>query len=304
MQDQLDWNVAVYCMNEAARLRGCLESLVRALGRRRYLITVIFNGTTDGGVEIAREIGRSGVPLEIYRIGTPDKSNAINRFFYDLRKPARFYAGVDGYVHVGADSFAALEQRLAEAPHALAMSGSAITGRSMKRFTAETLANGGRLHGQFHALRPAFVDGLVARGIKLPIGLYWGDGLMCSMAAHNLDPLGEPWDNMRSQGAAGAEYSLPPLSPFNTDDIRRQFRRKVRQMRGRIQNEAIKAIIYKSGYEGLPLDADAMADAYIATHGRPAVSLADRPFQWLALRQMKAQAARKNPDFTPHQVAL
>lgn len=309
MNDPLDWNVAVYCLNEAGRLRGCLDSIVRALGSRRYVITALFNGTTDGGVEIAREAarrlaGQPGASIEIFRIATPDKANAINRFFHELRRPARLYAGIDGYVHIGAGSFTAMEQRLAEAPHALAMSGSAITGRSMRRFTAETLAQGGRLHGQFHALRPGFVEGVVARGIRLPIGLYFGDGLMNSMAAHNLDPMGTQWDNLRSQGASGAEYALPVLSPFSTSDIRRHFRRKVRQHRGRIQSQAIKEIIYQAGYEALPADANVMERDYIARHGLPPVGLADRLFQWLAVRQINQEAARADPDFTPHPVEI
>ena len=153
MKDPLDWNVAVYCLNGEGRLSGCLDSIVNALGSRRYVITALFNGTTDGGVEIARAAarrlaGQPGASIEIFRIATPDKANAINRFFHELRRPARFYAGIDGYVHPGRHTFAALDQRLAEAPHAHAMSGSAITGRSMRRFTAETLREGGRLHGQ------------------------------------------------------------------------------------------------------------------------------------------------------------
>ncbi len=309
MTDRLDWNVAVYCLNEAVRLRGCLDSITKALGSRRYVVTVLFNGTTDGGVEIARDAARKladqpGASMEIFRIATPDKANAINRFLHELRRPARFYAGIDGYVHIGTGSFTAMEERLAEAPYALAMSGSAITGRSMKRFTAETLSRGGRLHGQFHALRPAFVEAMVARGIRLPIGLYFGDGLMNSMAAHNLDPMGTPWDNMRSQGASGAQYALPVLSPFRTSDIRRHFRRKVRQHRGRIQSQAIKEIIYQAGYEALPSDANVMERDYIARHGLPPAGLSGRLFQWLAVRQIQHEAARVNPDFTAHPVEI
>lgn len=304
VQDLLDWNVAVYCMNEAERLEGCLASIAASMADRRYLITVIFNGTTDGGIEIARLMARGGVAMEIYSIPTPDKANAINRFFYDLRKPARLYGGIDGYVHVGRHTFAALEQRLAETPHAHAMSGSAITGRSMQRFTAETLREGGRLHGQCHALRPAFIDDIVARGIRLPIGVYFGDGLLNSMAAHSLDPLHTEWDKQRTQGAAGAPYSLPTLSAFRLSDLRRQFRRQVRQQRGRIQSEAIKKVIYQGGYEALPADAHVMELDHIATDGLPKVGLWERPFQLLALRQIRAQAARKDADFTPRAIAI
>jgi hypothetical protein len=301
VRETLDWNVAVYCLNEAARLEGCLASIASAMGDRRYLITAIFNGTTDRGIAIAQEAAHR-MPIEIFSIATPDKANAINRFFHELRKPARLYAGIDGYVHLGPNAFEALETRLEEAPHAHAMSGSAVTGRSMLRYTAETLAEGGRLHGQFHALRPEFVDAIVARGIKLPIGLYFGDGLLNSMSAHSLDPMHAPWDKLRSQGAAGATYALPLLSPFRLDDLKRQFRRRVRQQRGRIQSEAIKQVIYTAGYEALPEDSHVMELDYLARHGLPPASLLDRPFQWLALRQIREQAARVDPDFAPRRI--
>ena len=298
----LDWNVAIYCMNEAPRLRRCLDSVRRALGDRRALVTVIFNGTTDDGIQIAEEAGRAGMAMEIWRIPSADKSNAINQFFYHLRKPARLYGAVDGYTEIGADAFGALERRLDASPHALAMSGSSTTGRSMQRFTRQTLAEGGRLHGQFHALRPDFVDRFVARGIRLPIGLYWGDGLLCSMCAHDLDALGQPWDNMRAQGAAEATYTLPVLSMFRPSDIRRQFRRQIRQMRGRIQNAAIKQIVYRGNYEALPEDADDMAREHVAQYGAPPAAMADRAFQWLALRELRRPKPDQRPNFTPRLV--
>ncbi len=304
MQDLLDWNVAVYCLNEADRLQACLQSISRAMGNRRHVITIIFNGTTDGGPDIARAFARSGAPVEIYRIGTPDKANAINRFLHELRHPARLYGQIDGYVQIGNDAFSALESRLAEAPHAHAMSGSATTGRSMIRFTTETLAEGGRLHGQFHALRPEFVQAIVARGIRLPIGVYFGDGLLNSMAAHSLDAMGTPWDKSRTQGAAGATYELPLLSPFRANDLRRFFRRKVRQQRGRIQSEAIKDVIYRGGYEALPEDSHVMELDYLSRHALPSVGLLDRPFQRLAVRQIHAQAAREHTSFEPRRMTL
>ena len=78
--------------------------------------------------------------------------------------------------------------RLQNDPHAMAVSGAAINGRTMRLATAETLSRGGKMHGQLHAFRPDFLDRMVARGIKLPVGLYWGDGLLGSMTAYNLNP--------------------------------------------------------------------------------------------------------------------
>lgn len=302
MQNELDWNVAVYCLNEDKRLRSCLESVLTALDGRSALVTVILNGSRDGSAEIAKSFATAGHPVQLFRITAGDKANAINQFNYHLRSPARIYGGVDGYAHVAPASFRAMEERLAVDPNAVAATGVCMNGRTMRLATEATLTVGGQLHGQLHSLRRDFIDRMVAGGIKLPVGTYWGDGLLGSMAAHNLDALGKPWDNRRIAGVAAATYEIPPLSVFKFRDLKQQFRRKVRQQRGRIQNAAIKEIIYRVGYGGLPDDADVMVSDYLAAHGPPAVAWPDRLFQRLALQDTRRPP---NPaDFIPHAVAL
>ncbi len=302
MAEMLDWNVAVYCANEAARLQGCLDSILAALTGRRALVTVILNGSRDGSLNIACAAARAGKPVEVFQIAATDKSNAINQFYHALRSPARAYAGVDGYVFVGPNSFMAMEQRLATDSHALAVTGVATSGRTMRLATEATLAEGGRLHGQLHALRPTFLDRMAARGIRLPIGLYRGDGLLGSMAAHDLDPLANPWDNSRVPGVADATYAIQVLSPFKPRDLRRQFSRKVRQMRGTIENAAIKSIIYRAGYEGLPRNADDMILEHLVAHGSPTVPAMDYVFQQLAIRHAKRAARPAQADLMAHRV--
>jgi len=144
------------------------------------------------------------------------------------------------------------------------------------------------LHGQLHGVRRDFVDRLVARGIRLPIGLYYGDGLVGSMAMHDLDPLHIPWNTHRIAGVAGASYEIPTLSLFRPRDLRRQFNRKIRQMRGRLENLAIRSIVYQRGFEGLPQYSDDMIRTFLASYKPPRIALPDRLFMSLAKRQVMA----------------
>ena len=299
-----DWHVAVYCANEAARLGPCLASIATALGDRRALVTVLLNGSHDASLDIACAAARSHPATEVIRIAAADKSNAINQFNHRLRRPARAYAGVDGYVVVGAHSFAAMEQRLAEDAHVQAVSGIATSGRTMRGLAQSHLATGGHLQGQFHALRADFVDRMVEGGLRLPVGLYRGDGLLGSMLAHDLDARGNSWDSSRSVAVAGATYHFATLSPLRPRDIQRQFRRKLRQMRGGIENAAIKDIIYRVGYEALPADADAMIRAYLAANPPPPTNLADRLFQRMAIRESLAATAPEPTALEPHRVVV
>jgi glycosyltransferase involved in cell wall biosynthesis len=290
-----DWNLAVFCRNERWSIDRCIESIADASGDRRALITLIVNGSTDDSADLAlAAAARRGIPIAVWTIEHGDKANAINQFIHALREPARCYFFIDAYVKISPGALAIMEASLAEHPDAVAATGVAANGRTMIRDTERTLTEGSRLHGQLHMLRADFVDRLAARRLRLPIGLYYGDGLAGSMALHDLDPLHNDWEQKRIAVNPDATYEIPMLSLFRLRDVKRQFQRKVRQMRGRLENLAIRSIVYERGYDGLPEYADDMVNAYLSRHGVPVVSLLDRPFQALALRQIRA-ARRPDP---------
>ena len=283
-----DWHISVVCQNEAARIGGCLSSIRQAIGSRRTLVTLNLNGSTDNSDMVAQRTAREcGLSLQVYRTQAADKSNALNQFIYSLREPARLYVFVDGYVRIGPGALKSLDDCLATDPYAMAATGVALNGRTMRLATRKTLEEGGVLHGQLHAVRPAFLDRMVMQKIQLPLGTYYGDGLMGALLNHNLDALGQPWDANRIIGVGDATYEIATLSMFRPRDLLRQLRRKIRQMRGKLQSQAMKEIIYRHGFAALPANADDLVRNHIAEHGVPAVSLMDRPFMALAVRQIR-----------------
>jgi hypothetical protein len=292
--EQWDWNVAVFCRNEQASIARCIESIALASRARRAVITLIVNGSTDSSAATAlAAASRCGAAIAVYEIPHGDKANALNRFFHDLRERAEHYFFVDAYASIGSKALAALETCLATRPNVVAATGVAVNGRTMRHHTEATLTQGGQLHGQLHALRKDFIERLVARKIRIPIGLYYGDGLVGSMAMHDLDPRHIKWEPKRIGGSPDATYEIPMLSPYRFQDLKRQFHRKIRQMRGRLENLAIRSIVYDHGYEGLPESADDMIKAYLAQHPLPRPSPLGRVFQALALRQIRAS---QRPD--------
>ncbi len=285
----------MFCQNESARIGACIASIAAAVRGRRACVTILVNGSTDGSARLALEALRAArLDARVFTIAHADKSNAINRSLYELRQRAGLEVFLDGYSIIDPRSVAALEHALAETPFASAATGIAGVGRTMTRATAETMV-GGVLHGQLHALRSAFLDRLVSAGLRLPIGLYRGDGLLGSMVCHDLDPVANPWDDLRIKGAAEAIYRIPRLSPFRPADVARQYRRKIRQMRGTLETEAIKAIVNALGYQALPRYADDMIADWLAHHPIPPTPLLDRPFMTLALRH-HARARHPSED--------
>jgi len=286
-----DISVVVFCQNEAARIGACLSSIAAAGRGFRLGITVIANGSTDGSLARAlATVHATRLPARLYAIAHGDKSNAINHSFYALRQSARLHVFIDGYAVIAPDAFSGFAAALSGNKHAVAATGVSGNGRTMKTATEETLRDGGRLHGQLHAFRPAFLDRLTQAGLRLPIGLYRGDGLLGSMACHDLAPLENPWDGHRIKGTVEATYEIPALSVFRPRDIARQMRRRVRQMRGRLENAALQGIIYSQGYAALPEYADDMITDWLAAGGQPQASLTEQPFMHAALRQVARRA--------------
>ena len=284
---QYDVSVTVFCQNEAARIGPCLASIAQAGRGCRLYITVIANGSRDRSIACAAEtLAAEKLAGRIYGIAYGDKSNAINHSFYALRQNAQLHVFVDAYAIIAPESLTGFAAVLSGHKDAVAATGVAGNGRTMQAATEETLRDGGRLHGQLHAFRPAFLDRLTSAGLRLPIGLYRGDGLLGSMACHDLDALHTPWDGHRIKGTMEAVYEIPRLSPWRPGDVARQFRRKVRQMRGRLENAAIRSIIYERGFAALPQHADEMIRAFLSAGGAVEAFGADRPFMGLALRQL------------------
>ncbi len=289
---RVDFDIAVYAVNEAATIAACVRSVDQACAGRVGHISVLLNGSTDRSADILTSMRLSHAAMTIYRIPIADKANAVNQYFYALRRAADVYFGVDAYTTISQGALRAMAAALAGDKRALIASAVPVSGRSAASVAANTM-KGGMVNGQFHGLRPDFIDRLVAAGYRLPLQIYRGDGLLGSMAAHDLDAVNTPWDHARVIGVAEATFALTPLSVFKWRDIRRQYQREIRQARGRMENAAIKSLIYAQGYGALPENANEMIRAWLKTN-RPAPNgMRDQYFTRMALRQLEAAATIK-----------
>ncbi len=274
-------------MNEAATIASCLESLDANCEGVPARILLLLNGSTDDTLAIAEGLRLKHATLEIHASRGADKANAINQYVHRLRDPGALAFFVDGYITAHAGALPAIEGALAAHPHAHVASAVPVSGRSSAYMRAQLLKGGG-ISGNLFACTPRFLDRLVAAGLRLPLFLYRGDGLIGSMAAHDLDAIGTPWDNSRLIGVADATYEFRPLSPFRWRDVKRQLKREVRQARGTLESAAVKALIYERGYAALPGDADTLVRDFVAAKGLPPAGLKARFLRHLALKDLRA----------------
>jgi glycosyltransferase involved in cell wall biosynthesis len=282
-----DWQIGVFCHNERERIGLCINAIDTAVdyAGKSALITVIVNGSTDGSLSAAQAAGAAArATVRYHPSEIADKSSAINRFFYEYRVPADLYFCVDGNVIIDAKSLVALENSMTASPRANAATGYARNGRTEPKLNG---ARSGQLRGPLLCFRASFLDRMVAAGISLPVGHYRGDGLLAHMATYDLDPVNNERNPDLALNVADAWFEIYSLSITRPSHLLRQFRRKLRQMRGLVENAAVRSIVHNQGYAALPKSSDHMLRDYLLTHPAPSVGLPDRPFMALALQNLR-----------------
>jgi hypothetical protein len=296
MQSRAACSVAVFARNEATRIGPCLHALGESRGIARPHVTVLLNGTCDGSAAAAAaalcEADLAGCLIDIPH---GDKSHAMNLFLHRLRPPATLYVLMDGYAEVRPDALARLAERLARRPAAQAAAAMPSTGRSAAALRRSMLECPG-LHGSLFALRGSFVERLAAAGLRLPRGLYRGDGLLGSMVMHDLDALGGGWEPARIAMEPAASWVTPPGRPWRWRDLRRHLHRLLRQARGRLEMGALREILYREGFAGLPADARRMVLDWIAADPSRAPRLWRDPLSRLALAHLRQPSAEPPPE--------
>jgi len=284
----VDWSIAVFARNEAAVLAPCVAGLAAACAGRDARVTLMLNGTTDGSEAALRPLAHgAGIALDVRQIAFGDKSNAWNQFVHAVRPTARTYFFVDAYAIPAPGALAALERRLAATPSANAAAAVPSSGRTAAATRAAMLERPA-LHGSLFALRGEFVARIAAAGLRLPVGLYRGDGLIGSFAVHDLVASEDTWMPDRIAVAPDATWTVEPLSMLRPRDAKRRLARLVRQARGVMEDRAISDLLYPGGFAKLPRYADRMVLDWIAADPatrRPA--LPRDPLGWLAVRGLQ-----------------
>ena len=248
------WAVTVFAGSEADRIAACLESLHQGLRDRAPLLTVVVNGARDGtAVRAARALAElDWEGSEVAEIPWGDKANAWNQYVYGLRRPARWHLFADGYLILDPRGLREMAGLLEAGPPQRAATGVPSGDHPGSRHMRHFVHTHGGILGGLHALRGDLLEDIVARRLLIPWGLYRGDGLIGSFACHDLDPVHNPWNRERVLVCDDARWYGRRPSKLSRRDLARHARRLVRQAQGRMENRAIRHIIFQGGYEGLP----------------------------------------------------
>ena len=273
--------IAVLAHNEEARIGRCLASLLPL--REGDHLHIIVNGSSDGTADIARAMAERHKGVTVHDWQQGGKSRSWSRFVHDeLREVSPVHIFIDGDAEVLPGTLHALEVTLLTRSGVNAVAGVPGNGRRALTYRRSLAARHG-LFGDLYALSGDFVARMRARNIRLPDDCIGDDGLIGALAKIDLGTLAE-WRNERVEVAQDAIFLCEPVSLFNPQTWRLQYRRMINYSQRHYQNLLSSSLLESGGATALPRE---LAPLYKAALGdwRPRLGVAGW-FDRLALRRM------------------
>jgi glycosyltransferase involved in cell wall biosynthesis len=283
-----DCFVGIFAHNEEQHIISCLNSLSPDLQNRGTKIFVLANGCTDNTEAIVIAYAESHPYVHLTRIPLGDKANAWNHFVHAIRPSSKMIFFMDGDVEVLPGALSALAEQLSAHPYANAISALPATGRSGRTRLGEGETEHG-IWGGLYCLRGSFITRLQEMNIRIPVGLVGDDGLIGALVMWDLETR-RPWDRRRIAANLNpnARFRFTPLSPLNPRHVRLYYRRLIRYSIRRYQNKMIGWVLKEGGIGSMPAHVVELYKKY-PDACRLELRGASTWFDWLALRQMRAQ---------------
>jgi len=279
------WPLAVFAHNEGTRLLDAL----RSIDTPSVHAYVLANGCTDATERVATEYADATGRATVVSIALGDKANAWNVFVHERAPAADVYFFMDGDVTAEPGACEALARTLEAHPEANAAAAVPASGRSRAR-QVSMVVDMRLAMGALYALRGTFVAQLRQAGTRIPVGYIGDDGWVTSMAKWDGDPA-RPWDEHRVAPCLEAGYRFRSLSPARPGDWKGYWNRHVRYAMRHFQHILLRDALLAGGLPAMPRR---IADLYSDARGLGALSprLSEYPFDWVALRRMRAGALR------------
>lgn len=247
LADPPAWAAAVFSARESvAQLDTTISHICAASKGQTLLLDVLINGNPELVEQLSEHFSEkagsipSNVTLQVWSIALPDKAGAWNRYLHGLWPGAGLTFFIDGYVSVCEDALGSLADFLDSHPDALSATGIPAYGRSAKQFRQEALGDGG-LHGNLYALPENTITALRKHPFNLPLGIYRNDALLGAALAYAFNPADQAWNPKQRLGVCErVSWTAPEKAWWRLSDLRDQWRRRSRQVQGKIENSAIR----------------------------------------------------------------
>lgn len=242
MSDTTSWAVAIIASRE--RVDTLISTVLASLDAtpETTLTDVLVNGNAALAQNMAvwaASAGPAGRHIRIWSISQGDKAHAWNEYVHRIWPAGRTVFFLDGYARPRPDGLRRLANSLARQPDAFGATGVPSSGRSAPTLRAAMLKTGG-FHGNMHAIPVHAMNGLRAAGFRLPLGLYRTDSMIGAVLMFALDPTTQQWQPTRIIVNGEATWDVPGQSDLTIQNILSQFKRRMRQAQGDLENRAAR----------------------------------------------------------------
>lgn len=266
----LSTSLAIFLARES--LEVCTRTLKAAFQAipDHGVIDLLVNGNPPLAASLAKLVDLpSGVQrscrIRVWDISLGDKANAWNTYFHQIWGGESLVFFIDGYVRLHPDSLRNLDSALTARPSSLGGTGVPTVGWSAERLRREMLTSGG-FHGNLCCVRGSVIDEIRRRNIRIPLGLYRVDSLMGAILTFGLNPLDNIWEPSRIVVVGESSWDLDMKSPWRWGDWVDKGKQFERQLRGKMENAAVKFLftVLKDQPEKLPTDVRTLVEGWKA----------------------------------------
>jgi hypothetical protein len=218
-------------------------------------------------LENLERFGVSNVFVRVWFIPLGDKAHTWNEYIHRIWELGDVAYFIDGYARVRPDALMLIDEGLRSVPNALAATGVPTSGRSADALRRQMLKEGG-IHGNLHAIRGSVLATLKQRGFRMPLGLYRTDSLIGAVLMFRLDPAQHEWDPNCMFVHPSATWHASPTTWWTPKDMMGQYRRRLRQAQGVLENLAVREhlAVNKFSPEALPPTISELVNGWIADH--------------------------------------
>lgn len=295
VQQNITWSVAIFTARETIdELRVTIDAALASTAHESAVLDIIVNGNpalAQSVKEAFATLDRSstGKSLRIWNVVAPDKAHAWNQYVHQIWSPSALTFFVDGYANVMPDAFTAIATAMHAAPNKLAATGVPTFGRSARTLRDQLISEGG-LHGNLYALRDSTMAKIRETGFRLPLGLYRNDAMLGAAINFRFDPAHHAWDPKGVLAVPSATWRYRPGSWRSLNDLKGQWRRKLRQAQGQLENLAVREhlAVRKLSPASLPKTASALILGWVDEFPQRARALCLRyPLCFLAIRKAR-----------------
>lgn len=261
-------NLAIFASRETTQelkqtLKHALEST-----QPNCTIDILINGNKKLESDLTATLKNTSKqplqPIRVWSIPTADKANTWNQHIHSIWAGNTDTIYIDGYVLINRDSVLRLQNTLQKNPSALGTSGAPSIGWSAKKIR-ETMKNDGGFHGNFCAISAAALARIREHNAKLPLGMYRVDALMGAFLAFGLSDKERRWQpKIYTPTTFDATWMCTEKLWYSPKDIASWYRRRERQLRGQIENSAIKALLTEdmTSFADLPKNIAALFETW------------------------------------------